>query len=101
MFDWLFPVRRPASRVHNVSSSADSDAHQREDAPGALSRHHGADRRLGLRQTGSGSHASPESIQVGQACFGVIREEPPMYIGVGTLVLILIIILIVFLVRRV
>jgi hypothetical protein len=41
MFDWLFPVRRPASRVHSVSSSADSDAHQREDAPGALSRHHG------------------------------------------------------------
>jgi hypothetical protein len=46
-------------------------------------------------------NASPESIQAGQACFGVIREEPPMYIGVGTLVLILIIILIVFLVRRV
>jgi hypothetical protein len=54
-----------------------------------------------VRWAGSGSHASLESIQVGQACFGVMREEPPMYIGIGTLVLILIIILIVFLVRRV
>ena len=56
---------------------------------------------MGLRRAGSGSHASPESIQVGLACFGAIREELPMYIGIGTVVLILIIILIVFLVRRV
>ena len=56
--------------------------------------------RLGLWRAGSGGDASPESIQVGQACFDVMREELPMYIGIGTVVLILIIILIVFLVRR-
>jgi hypothetical protein len=55
---------------------------------------------LGLWRAGSGGDASPESIQVGQACFDVMREELPMYIGIGTVVLILIIILIVFLVRR-
>ena len=56
---------------------------------------------MGPDRTGSRSHASPESIRAGQAGFDIMREELPMYIGIGTVVLILIIILIVFLVRRV